>query len=90
MSYYRRKRSLGQGNVFTPVCHSVQGDGVVGFLKCITGHMTSIWGQSAPRRGQPTGGLHLGGLPTWGEGGLHPGSGPAYRGSAAGADPHRN
>ena len=21
--YYRHKRSLGQGNVFTPVCHSV-------------------------------------------------------------------
>ena len=24
-----RKRSLGQGNVFTPVCHSVQGGGVL-------------------------------------------------------------
>ena len=22
-----RKRSMGQGNVFTPVCHSVQGEG---------------------------------------------------------------
>ena len=31
------KRSLGQGNVFTPVCHSVHGGG---FLACITGHMT--------------------------------------------------
>ena len=31
-----RKRSLGHGNVFTRVCHSV------GFPACITGHMT--WG----------------------------------------------
>ena len=23
--YYGRKRSLGQGNVFTPICHSVHG-----------------------------------------------------------------
>ena len=25
--YYRRKRSLGQGNIFTPVCHSVHRGG---------------------------------------------------------------
>ena len=33
-----RKRSLGQGNVFTGVCHSVLRG--VGFPACITGHMT--------------------------------------------------
>ena len=33
-----RKRSLGQGNVFTPVCHSVHRGGV-SFPACITGHM---------------------------------------------------
>ena len=25
-----RKRSLGQGNIFTPVCHSIHGGGVPG------------------------------------------------------------
>ena len=40
-----RKRSLGQGNVFTPVCHSINRG--VGFPACITGHMTS--GGSASR-----------------------------------------
>ena len=34
-----RKQSLGQGNVFTLVCHSVHRDGV-GFKACITGHLT--------------------------------------------------
>ena len=27
-AYYRPKRSFGQGNIFTPVCHSVHGGGV--------------------------------------------------------------
>ena len=27
--YYRPQRSCGQGNIFTPVCHSVHGGGVV-------------------------------------------------------------
>ena len=36
-----RKRSSGQGNLFTGVCLSTEG---VGFPACITGHMTSIWG----------------------------------------------
>ena len=65
-----RKRSLGQGNVFTLVCHSVHG-GEVGFPACITGHTTK-------------GGLHPGGLgrpfrDTWDTtgygqqaGGMHP------------------
>ena len=30
-----RKRSLGQGNIFTPVCHSVHGGG--GIPACIAG-----------------------------------------------------
>ena len=43
-----RKRSLGQGNVFTRVCHSVHGEGGVDFPACITGHMTSIRGVGLP------------------------------------------
>ena len=35
------KQSLGKGNVFTPVYHSVQGRGV-DFPACITGHMTRV------------------------------------------------
>ena len=35
-----RKRSLGQGNIFTSVGHSVGGGGSGGFQACITGHMT--------------------------------------------------
>ena len=34
-----RKRSLGQGNVFTPVCYSVHKGGGVSVPACITGHM---------------------------------------------------
>ena len=47
-----RKRSLGQGNVSTPVCHLFTGE--VGFPACITGHIT--------RGGLPLGGLHPRGL----------------------------
>ena len=43
-----RKRSLGQGNAFTPVCHFVHRGGV-GFSACITGHMTR--GDLHPGRG---------------------------------------
>ena len=28
-----RKRSLGQGNIFTPVCHSVHRGGMRGFIR---------------------------------------------------------
>ena len=42
-----RKRSLGQGNAFTGICHSFCPEGG-GFTACITGHMT---GGSASRRG---------------------------------------
>ena len=59
-----RKRSLGQGNVFTLVCHSVRGWGLVGFLACLTGHMTGgvcpRGGMSASRGVLHPGGLHLG------------------------------
>ena len=34
------ERSLGQDNVFTPVCHSVHRGGVYGMSACIIGHMT--------------------------------------------------
>ena len=57
-----RKQSLGQGNVFTCVCHSVhKGEGGVDFPASITGHMT--------RGSVSRGDLHLG------EGGLHLGEG---------------
>ena len=51
-----RRRSLGQGNLFTPVSHSVHGAGGVGLPACITGHMTRGWGSASKGRG----GLHLG------------------------------
>ena len=41
------KQSLGQGNIFTPVSHSV-GKGGGGFPACITGHITRVvclWGR---------------------------------------------
>ena len=64
---YRRKRSFGQGNIFTSVCHSVLG---VGFPACITGHMTGVFiqgvciqeGVEQNRLGLPTEG-GLGRLP---------------------------
>ena len=36
-----RKRSLGQGNIFTPVCHSVHKGGMPG---CSGGHAWLLWG----------------------------------------------
>ena len=50
-----RKRSLGQGNVFTPVCHSV--------------HEGSASGGSASEGGLPPGGLHLRGRGVYIQGG---------------------
>ena len=90
-----RKRSLGQGNVFTGVCLST-GAGV-GFAACVTGHTTSIrWGGGGGRAaGFPaciTGhmtsiwGVCIQGVCVWGVcqqeswgGGLHPG-GSTYSG----------
>ena len=73
MPYYcHRKRSLGQGNIFTNVCHSFcswmggGGGSRLGFPTCITSHMTrgsASRGGSASRRG----GLHPGGgSASWG------------------------
>ena len=43
-----RKRSLGQGNIFAPVCHSVhRGKGIPA---CLAGHMTP---RETPRQGDP-------------------------------------
>ena len=68
-----RKRSLRQGNVFTPAYHSVHRGKGVGFPACITGHMTSIWGKGV------TGHMTRGGgsasremVCLRGDGGLHP------------------
>ena len=51
VSFTARKRSVGQGNIFTSVCHSVHGwwgeGGYGNFPVCITGHMTK--GVSASR-----------------------------------------
>ena len=37
-----RKRSLGQGNIFTPVCHSVHGRGLV-----VSNHALQVLSQHA-------------------------------------------
>ena len=59
-----RKRSLGQGKVFTPVCHSVhRGRGSALRGSPPRGHASRglcIWG-SASNRGLHPGGVHLGG-----------------------------
>ena len=66
-----RKRSLGQGNVFTPVYHSVhQGGRWVGFPTCITGHMTRGSASQGGSASRGLGGLHQGELQH--PGGLHP------------------
>ena len=68
-----RRRSLGQGNIFTGVCLSTGVGGLAGFPASITGHMTegSTWecGGSASRVDVPPGGsvsrgwgLHLEGV----------------------------
>ena len=58
-----RKRSLGQGNVYTGVCLSTEAG--VGFPACITGHMTS---ESASGGGEYPGGFASRGSlhPKWG------------------------
>ena len=71
-----RKRSLGQGNVFTPVHHFVYME--VGFKACITGHMARrvcIQRESASR-GSASKGVCIQGNwedhPASAYGGLHP------------------
>ena len=53
-----RKRSLGQGNIFTSIYHSVGGEGGVGFPE--KHHRSHYWVGLHP------GGLHLGGVCIWG------------------------
>ena len=43
--YYRPQRSCGQGNIFTPVCHSVHGGGGVCLSAC--------WHATPPRADNP-------------------------------------
>ena len=43
-----RKRSLGQGNIFTPVCHSVHGGGHAWLWGCVCG----FWGVCMVARGR--------------------------------------
>ena len=69
------QRSLGQGNIFTSVCHSVHRG--VGFPACITGHMTRRslhLGRSASREICIQGGVCIQGRD------LHPGRGLHTRG----------
>ena len=40
-TYYRRQAKLREGNVFTPVCHSVHRGGGVSVPACTTDHMNS-------------------------------------------------
>ena len=47
MLFTVRKRSLGQDNVSTSVCHSVNWREGVGFPACITGHMTNGRGSAS-------------------------------------------
>ena len=72
-AYYRPQRSCGQGNIFTPVCHSVHRGGV-----CSGG--VSATGGSGPRGVSAPGGVWSPGGGGWGcllLGGLVPGgSGP--------------
>ena len=60
-----RKRSLGQGNVFTPVCHSVhQG---VSVPACTTGHMTGgSLSRGSLSRGVSVQGVSVLGVSVWG------------------------
>ena len=47
-----RKPSLGQGNIFTPVCHSVQGGGVCMHWESVPREVCTREGGSASRGGQ--------------------------------------
>ena len=78
------KRSLGQGNIFAPVCHSVRGGGIpaclaglkgLGIPACLAGLQAHTWGGS------------LRGLAGGGSPGPHPGQ--SLRGLAGGSPgPH--
>ena len=53
LSCYRPKRSFGQGNIFTPVCHSVHGGGGWGVVP--DQHNPPSWDQTPPRDQTPPG-----------------------------------
>ena len=57
LMFTARKRSLGQGNIFTPVCHSVHGRGVVSqhALQVVSQHALQ-WGGAWSRGGAWSGG----------------------------------
>ena len=66
-----RKRSLGQGNMFTPVCHSVHGRGVPGPVGCLVPGGCLVWGGAwsggvpggdLPRTATAVGGTHPNGM----------------------------
>ena len=59
------KQGLEQGNVFTPVCHSIHSGGWLPSMH----HWSHHWGDDLHLVGSASGGLHLGGLHL---GGLHP------------------
>ena len=68
--HYRPQRSYGQGNIFTPVCHSVHRGGL-----CSRGGVSAPGGSAPGDGGSGPGGWMLRGV--WSRGGLVPGgSGP--------------
>ena len=48
-TFYRPQRSCGQGNIFTPVCHSVHRGGLP---QCMLGYQPP-WDQTPPGPGRP-------------------------------------
>ena len=69
-AYYRPKRSFGQGNIFTPVCHSVHRGGGVGIPACLAGQSRRGVGlqffgggvSKTPEYGQRSAGTHPTGM----------------------------
>ena len=49
---YRPQRSCGQGNIFTPVCHSVHGGG--GLPQCMLGYHTPLGADTPPPEQTPS------------------------------------
>ena len=67
-THYRPKRSFGQGNIFTSVCHSVQGGGRAGLSNFSGGggwgvpNFSGGGGGSPPEYGQRSAGTHPTGM----------------------------
>ena len=79
-SFTARKRSLGQGNIFAPVCHSVHRGGV-----CSGGCL--VWGVSAPGRGDAWSGGVPGAREGCSQGGVPCGDPPGTATAAGGTHP---